>query len=149
MEQVQLLVGRWTNVTLHSLNKQDQVLQALAMTNTMQYSEGSTQESTFSNGLPQRFGSGPQVDTLGEFNDEGGLVSVRMYDYTQYAGMFDSQLYSDLTCSMSPRAQKAVMRGAWKGTTNLHELDSDTRKVLVFSQQSVEQDKILKGGVWY
>ena len=24
-----------------------------------------------------------------------------------------------------------------------------TRKVLVFSQQSVEQDKILKGGVWY
>ena len=125
------------------------MLQTLAMTNTMQYSEGTTQESTFSNGLPQRFGSGPRVDTLGEFNDEGGLVSGRMYDYAQYAGMFDSQLYSDLTCSMSPRAQKAVMRGAWKGTSDLHELDSDTRKVLVFSQQSVEQDKILKGGVWY
>ena len=57
-----------------------------------------------------------------------------MFDYAQYVGMFNTQLYSDLTCSMSPRAQKAIMRGVWKGTTNLSELDSDTRKVLVFSQ---------------
>ena len=96
-----------------------------------------------------RFGSRHRIDTLGEFTEEGSLVSVRMYDYASYVGLFNSQLYSELTCADTPQVTNKVLRDIWKGTSDLKELDTDTRKILVFSQQFVEQDKIYRGGVWY
>ena len=81
-----------------------------------------------------RLGTGKRTNILGEFQEEGSLISVKMYDYQAYLKMFETQLYSDLTNEMPPSDFKQTVKKAWKGVQNLNEMDQDTRKVLVLSQ---------------
>jgi len=81
-----------------------------------------------------RLGTGKRTNILGEFQEEGSLISVKMYDYQAYLKMFETQLYSDLTNEMPPSDFKQTVKKAWKGVQDLNEMDQDTRKVLVLSQ---------------
>ena len=72
-----------------------------------------------------------------------------MYDHASYVNLFDSKLYSDLTLEQSKKAATETMRAKAVQMNEPEEMDKDTRKVLVFSQQFVEQDKIMRGNVWY
>ena len=63
-----------------------------------------------------------------------------MYDYATYMLLFDDKMYSDLTNAGSPRTfKKNKQKVSIERTKNgkLDNLDGDTRKVLVFSQQFV------------
>ena len=99
-----------------------------------------------------RFGKGKDTRSLGDFIEEPNLVTVKMYDYATYMLLFDDKLYGDLTNEVSPRSFKnnkikvSINRSK---SDKLDNLDSDARKILVFSQQFVEQDKLFKGNVWY
>ena len=54
-----------------------------------------------------RLGARGNVKALGEFKEEGAIVSVKMFDYSAYMRLFESKLYSDLTQEEdSPRAAK-------------------------------------------
>jgi len=37
-----------------------------------------------------RLGHSKSIEELGEFKEEGSLISVKMYDYTSYVHLFDS-----------------------------------------------------------
>ena len=63
-----------------------------------------------------------------------------MYDYATYMLLFDDKMYCDLTNEGSPRTfKKNKQKVSIERTKNgkLECLDSDTRKMLVFSQQFV------------
>ena len=76
------LVGHWTNITLHSLNKLDSNLKAMATANSVSFNCSSSQEGSFtSSGVPMRLGARKNIRKLGEFKEEGSLISVKMYDY--------------------------------------------------------------------
>ena len=93
-----------------------------------------------------RLGARKNVKALGEFKEEGTIVSVKMFDYSAYMKLFESKLYSDLTQEAdSPRAAKRPQLVP----SDRVEPGNEWRKVLVFSQQYVEQDKVFKGGAWY
>jgi len=108
-------------------------MKVLASAHTIQFNEGNSQESTFCQGLPMRFGSKHRIDTLGEFQEEGSLISVRMYDYEAYFTMFDSKLYSDIVGDASLLNLKSRATQNWQNVQGMSGEDSDTRKVLVFS----------------
>ena len=92
---------------MHSLNRLDQSLKTLASTNAIHFNLSQTQENSFSAGLPMRLGARGNVKALGEFKEEGAIVSVKMFDYSAYMRLFESKLYSDLTQEEdSPRAAK-------------------------------------------
>ena len=64
----ELVAGHWTNITLHSLNKLDSNLRALATSNEVSFfSKCASQESLFSTntGLPMRQGSRKIIKKLG------------------------------------------------------------------------------------
>ena len=53
-----------------------------------------------------RLGRGKKVNILGEFQEEGSLISVKMYDYTAFAKTFETEFYSDLTGDVGPQQFK-------------------------------------------
>lgn len=80
-------------MTLHSLNKLDSNLKALASTDTVSFNFSMSQESQFVNGqIPQRLGARKIIKKLGQFKDEGSLISVRLYNYATYMSLFDTKL---------------------------------------------------------
>ena len=81
--------------------------------------------------------------------EEGCLISVKMYDHASYVNLFDSKLYNDLTQDQRKNEANSQIRAKAAQMNKLEELDKDTRKVLVFSQQFVEQDKLMRGNIWY
>ena len=102
-------------MTLHSLNKLDYNLKAMAYTNTVSFTFNISQESSFVNqNLPMRFGARKIIKKLGQFKDDGSLISVKMYDYATYMSLFDTKLET-------------------MGRVPLKIDDSETRKILVFS----------------
>ena len=83
-----------------------------------------------------RFGHNRNAESLGEQIEEPSLISVKMYDYATYTLLFDDKMYCDLTNEGSPRTfKKNKQKVSIDRTKNgkLECLDSDTRKMLVFS----------------
>ena len=60
------------------------------------------------NSLPKRFSDFSQtsIKPLSEFQEEGTLTAVKMYDYASYVKMFDSRVYTELTNELSPRSNR-------------------------------------------
>ena len=88
-----LEAGHWTNITLHSLNKLDSNLCALAKAHDVSfYGSSASQEGLFASGLPMRLGSRKVIKRMGEFKQEGSLVSVKLYNHATYMTLFDNKL---------------------------------------------------------
>ena len=64
----------------------------MASANSLSFNCSTTQESSFASGLPMRLGARKNIRKLGEFKEEGSLVSVKMYDYASYMSLFDNKL---------------------------------------------------------
>ena len=59
------------------------------------YGSNASQESLFSSGLPMRLGSRKVIKRMGEFNQEGSLVSVKLYNHATYMTLFDNKLLNE------------------------------------------------------
>ena len=149
--------GCWTNITLNysttdRLDTISALVKPLVSDHSVQQSTTKSASEAFSSNLPMRYGKGKDTRSLGDFIEEPNLVTVKMYDYATYMLLFDDKMYSDLTNEGSPRTfknNKLKASIARSKDGKLDNLDGDTRKILVFNQQFVEQDKLFKGNVWY
>ena len=58
--------------------------------------------------MPKRFADFSQtsIKPMSEFEEEGNLTAVKMYDYASYVKMFDSRVYTELTNELSPRSSR-------------------------------------------
>lgn len=76
-----------------------------------------------------RLGSRKVIKRMGEFKQEGSLVSVKLYNHATYMTLFDNKLLNG-----SEEAKRSDINH-WNSQVID---DQDTRKVLVFSEQFVE-----------